>query len=81
MKALSSQLSALSLAALAATGCVQTTLKSPDFTFTTTRFLWNGRIGEASVNTNGTVTLREYRSDAEKIAEAVARGVATGIKP
>ena len=63
------------------TACVQTKLQTNDVIFTTTRFFWNGKIGEASVSTNGTVTLREYRSEAEKIAEAVARGVAQGMSP
>jgi hypothetical protein len=70
-----------SVSAFLFTGCVQTRLQTPDVIFTTTRFFWNGKIGEASVATNGTVTLREYRSESEKIAEAVARGVSQGIKP
>jgi hypothetical protein len=76
--AISLQLSAISLLA---TACVQTKLQTPDVIFTTTRFFWNGEIGGASVDTNGTISLHGYRSESEKLAEAIARGVSQGIQP
>jgi hypothetical protein len=70
-----------SVSAFLFTGCVQTRLQTPDVIFTTTRFFWNGEIGGASVATNGTISLHGYRSESEKLAEAIARGVSQGIQP
>lgn len=64
------------------TGCVQTQFTSPNgATFKTTRIFWNGEIGKAEVLPDGSASIEAYKSEAEKIAEAVASGVAKGLKP
>ncbi len=77
------RLSTLVLLALS-TGCVQTTFRLADGTeFKTSRLLWTGNIGEASItSTNGTSAgLKTYTSENAQVAEAIARGVAAGVRP
>ena len=69
-------------AAALATGCVQTEFTAPNgATFKTTRVLWQGEIGKAELLPDGSASIEAYKSEAEKIAEAVASGVAKGLKP
>lgn len=64
------------------TGCVQTQFTAPNGAkFKTTRIFWNGEIGKAEVLPDGSASIEAYKSEAEKIAEAVASGVAKGLKP
>lgn len=65
----------------ACTGCVRTVATSDRVTVSTTRFLWPGSIGKASIlSTNGTtMSLEGYQSDPTKLFEAVAAGVAQGV--
>lgn len=63
-------------------GCVQTRVKTVDGTeFSSTRFLWPGKIQLASIEgTNGTkMRLEGYQSDAAQLAEGVAEGVTKGL--
>lgn len=71
----------LLLALLLLTGCVQTTVQSDGVTVSTKRFLWPGAITAATIQTtNGSLLrLEGYKSEPEKIAGAVANGVATGL--
>ncbi len=63
-------------------GCVNTQFTAPNgATFKTTRFMWQGEIGKAEVLPDGSASIEAYKSEAEKIAEAVAAGVAKGLKP
>lgn len=63
-------------------GCIDTKITSPNgYSFRTRRFLWSGQIAEASVTTNGVMYLKGYTSDAAAVAEAVAKGIVSGIKP
>jgi hypothetical protein len=61
-------------------GCVDTSIKTRDIAFRTRRFLWEGKIPEASISTNGLV-LKGYTSEAAALAEGVARGISSGLKP
>lgn len=62
------------------TGCVKTVVTSDHVSVSTTRFLWPGAIGKASiVSTNGTqLSLEGYQSDPTKLIETIATGVAAG---
>ena len=42
-------------------------------------FFFQKQFSELSINTNGTVTLKGYQSEANQLIEATARGVATGL--
>lgn len=66
--------------ALLSSGCAQTKLATPNgMQFSTTRFLWQGKIGSVEVGTNGTVKLIGYSSEAAQVVEAAATGVAKGL--
>lgn len=66
--------------ALLSSGCAQTKLSTPGgLQFSTTRFLWQGKIGTVEVGTNGTVKLIGYSSEAAQVVEAAATGVAKGL--
>ena len=69
----------LLLAALCS-GCVKTIVESDQVKVQTTRFLWPGSIGKASLTaSNGTtLSLEGYQSDTAKLIEAMAAGVAAG---
>ena len=74
--------SLLIAAAALATGCVQTQFTAPNgASFKTTRLLWQGEIGKAELLPDGSASVEAYQSEAAAIAEAVASGVAKGLKP
>jgi hypothetical protein len=63
-------------------GCVKTHFTAPNGAkFSTTRFLWQGEIGKAELLPDGSAAIESYQSEAAAIAEAVAAGVAKGLKP
>lgn len=74
------------LALLLFTGCVKTQLVNPHgVSITRTAFGLNTSVGSFSLSseTNGAskITLDGYQSEGVQTIEAVARGVATGLKP
>lgn len=78
----STKLAFVLIAATLFTGCVQTQFTAPNgASFKTTRFLWQGEIGKAELLPDGSASVEAYQSEAAAIAEAVASGVAKGLKP
>ena len=62
-------------------GCVQTKVEAGGARMTTTRFLWPGSIGKASVTaSNAAMNVEGYTSESTQLIEAVAAGVAAGLK-
>ena len=59
-------------------GC--TTVQSPTG-WKYSNFGFQKTFSELRVETNGTMVVKGYVSDATKLAEAVATGVASGLKP
>ena len=59
-------------------GC--TTVQSPTG-WKYSNFGFQKTFSELSVAPNGTMTVKGYKSDAATIAEAVAHGVSSGLKP
>lgn len=66
---------------LCCSGCVKTIVQADNITLTTTRFLWPGSIGNASLTTSNKTTLKlsGYSSDVNQLVESVAFGVAQGM--
>lgn len=67
---------------LAVTGCVRTSVRSPEgWQFERTAVGNRTTVGEITVpiGTN-TVRIRSYANDQTELAEAIARGVAGGLK-
>jgi hypothetical protein len=67
-------------------GCRSMTAKLPGGTeISTTAFACKLSVGSVSIATNGTATLSNYNLDqvagTQAIAEGVAKGVASGLKP
>lgn len=71
---------ALILAIAMLPGCVISTVQTQHYKLTTVRFLWSGELGAVQLTATN-AEMGTYKSDAEKTAEAVARGVASGLKP
>jgi hypothetical protein len=66
-------------------GCVKTSIKSPTgWQASRTAFGLNATVGELTVSNETNkfaASLKGYKSDATAMAEAIAHGVASGLKP
>lgn len=72
----------LALAGLLTSGCVQTQFTAPNgATFKTTRLFYQGEIGRAELGADGGASIENYSSESAQVAEAIARGIAAGLKP
>ena len=73
----------LLLTLLFVVGCTTVTYPTPVGTVTYTSIFTDRKLDSLTLTlTDGTqLELREYTSEQSKVAEAVARGVATGLKP
>ena len=68
---------------IACTGCTTVTYPTPAGQVTYTSFFTDRKLDSLTLTlVDGTqLELREYTSEQSKVAEAVARGVAAGLKP
>ena len=73
----------LLLALLFVVGCTTVTYPTPSGMVTYTSFFTDRKLDSLTLTlVDGTeLELREYTSEQSKVAEAVARGVAAGLKP
>lgn len=66
------------LAVVGLSGCTQATY-SPKKGITYKNFIFQKQFDEVSISTNGTFTIKGYRSEAATLVKAVSEGVATGL--
>lgn len=70
----------IALAAAALAGCT-TAEYSPERGIKYRNAFFQKQFSEMSINTNGTVTIKGYQSEASTLVKAAAEGVAAGLNP